>query len=119
MNKEPYDAGDPKKVQAAKRKAKSVDERMQRGIMRICQDDDCRYVLNQFFNIAGPFRDTYVSDGRDDARNQGWKAAGLWWLNNALLHDPQIIAKMQSDEDSPLTVEMENDGSSSEYTDND
>jgi hypothetical protein len=107
-----YDSSDPKQVKDAKRKAAHLDLRLKNGIAKICNDAETRYALAVFLEIAGPFRDTYVTESRDDARNSGWKAAGLWWLSNALLHDPAIIGKMQADTDTPLKITgTENDRS--------
>lgn len=98
----PYDSSDPKQVKEAKRTRIILEKRVREGFQKICADRDCRYVLGQFLELAGAFRDTYVTNQRDDARNQGWRAAGLWWLSQALLHDVDIVRKLQTDEDSPL-----------------
>ena len=104
-----YDAGNTKDVKKAKAISKILSERERNGILKICNDHETRYVLARFFEEMGVFRDTYVTDARDDARNSGFKSAGLWWLTKALLHDPEIIAKLQTDDGSLLKGEQNND----------
>ena len=113
MSQEPYNAGDPKAVKAAKRKAYNMDEKMLNGITKICNDPDTRYVLAQFWEQARIFHSNFNSNPTDHAFNEGFRSAGLWWMNNALLHEPGILAKMQTDKDSPLQAVTLNDGLSS------
>lgn len=109
MSKEPYDASNPKHVKNAKQKRAHLNQRFRNGIIKIINDDDCRHVLNEFLQMTGPFRDTYVTDPRDDARNSGLRTAGLWWITNGLLHDKDFISKIQADDGSPIT-ESQDDG---------
>lgn len=99
-----YDAGNRAHVKKAKHTQKILENRFRNGILKICNDDEIRYVMAQFFDVCGPFRDHYATDSRDHARNAGWAGAGLWFLQNLLLHDPEIVRKLQEDEDSPLKV---------------
>ena len=110
MNKQdPYDSTNPKHVKAARKNRAVLDERFSNGIVKILNDKDCRHVLKQFFDQAGPFRDSFSTDPYQHAHNAGWKSAGLWWINNGLLHDPAFISKIQADDGSPI-MESQDDG---------
>ena len=114
-----YDAGDPKAVNKAKQKAYAMDERLANGFIKMCGDPDTRFVLAAFLDQAKCFNDAFVPDPYSHAHNAGWKSAGLWFLNNALLHDPQIVGKMQADKDSPLKAESTHDRLTSDDPDSD
>lgn len=109
MTAKTYDNSDPKQVKSAKQLAKILRNREKNGIIKICNDPEIRYVLGLFLNEVGVFRDTYLTDGRDDARNSGFRSAGLWWLTRVLLHDPAIISKLQADDGSPILKGEQND----------
>lgn len=113
MTDKTYDAGSTEDVRKAKRTAKILDNRERNGILKMTDDPEIRYVLSAFLDFAGPFRDTYVSDARDDARNSGIRSAGLWWLSKLLLHDPEILRKLEQDDDSPLKGRIDDDTESS------
>lgn len=115
---EPYDASNPKHVKAARKNRAVLDERMANGLAKIVADKDSRYVLKAFLEMAGPFRDTYVTDGRDDARNRGWQGAALWWINNGLLSDRDFVSKLQDDDGSPI-MESQDDGHTNDNPDSD
>jgi len=94
-----YDAGDPKNVKDAKRKAYHLNEKIQNGIAKICNDPECRLVLAAFLDEANIFQTNFNSNATDHAYNEGFRSAGLWWLGKALLHDGQIMGKIQTDKD--------------------
>lgn len=106
-----YDAGNPKDVKQAKKLQALLDERFENGMRKICNDVEIRAVLSRFFDEAGIFRDEPSVPTPDFAfehgRNSGRRSAGLWWLEQALLHDPDIIGKLKADEDSPIRVKQE------------
>jgi hypothetical protein len=104
-----YDAGDPKAVNKARQKAYSIDERLANGFTKMCDDPDCRFVLAAFLDQARVFHSNFHSNPTDHAFNEGFRNGGLWFLNNALLHDPLIVGKMQADKDSPLKAEGTHD----------
>lgn len=95
-----YDSSDPEKVKDAKRLAYHLNEREANGFAKICNDPDCRYVLSMFLEQANIFHSAFHSNPTDHAFNEGYRNAGLWWMNKALLHDGEIMAKIQADKDS-------------------
>lgn len=103
---EQYDSTNPKHVKKAKKTAKVIEDRLANGILKICNDRDCRAVLARFFDEAGIFRDTPQIPTPDHAfehgRNAGRRSMGLWWLEQTLLQDVDIIGKLRADEFSPL-----------------
>jgi hypothetical protein len=107
---EPYDAGNPEHVRNAKKTAKILQQKMQNGFVKICDDPDTRFVLNEFFKIVGPLRDAFTPDPYQHAHNAGWKSAGNWWFEKALLHDPDILRKIAIDDGSLLNTGSQDDG---------
>lgn len=95
-----YDSSDHKKVKDAKSLAYHLNEREANGIAKICNDPDCRYVLAQFLEQSLIFHSAFNPNPTEHAFNEGHRNAGLWWLNKALLHDPEIMGKIQADKDS-------------------
>ena len=108
-----YDSSNPKDVKNAKARAYHLDEREANGIAKICSDPDCRFVLSNFFDMAKLFSANFHPNPTDHAFNEGYRNAGLYWLNKALLHDPQIMVKIQQDKDRN-NKENENDGRSTD-----
>ena len=110
-NEQQQDIGNPKDVKSAKKIQKLIDERFSNGMRKICDDVEIRCVLDAFFKEVGVFHDEPMIPTPDFAyehgRNAGKKGAGLWWLEQALLHDPDIIGKMKADEDSPIRVKKQ------------
>lgn len=104
-----YNTGDPKEVNKARQKAYAMDERMANGFAKICNDPDCRFVLASFLDQARVFHSAFNPNPTEHAFNEGFRNGGLWFLNNALLHDPLIVGKMQADKDSPLKAEGDHD----------
>lgn len=108
-----YDSGEAKDVKKAKKQAKVLEDRFKRGMQKICQDVECRYVLAQFFDEAKVFHPDRAIPTPDHVfehgRDSGMRQAGLWWMTHALLHDPEIIGKLQQDTDSPLKAMTEED----------
>lgn len=100
MTKEkPYDSSDPKQVNKAKQKAYSLQEKLSNGIAKICNDPECRFVLQTFFEEAKIFHSNFNPNPTEHAFNEGYRSSGLWWLSLALLHDPSIVSKIQHDKD--------------------
>lgn len=118
MSKPTYNSGENKDVKKAKGLSKILREKERNGLLKICHDDDCRYVLGQFLELAGVFRDNFVVEPRQDAHNAGFRSAGLWWLSRVLLHDKDIIGKLQSDDGSPVS-KGEPDDDDEQHSDND
>lgn len=116
MNNQPYDSGDPKAVKKAKQRAYHLDEREANGIAKICNDPDCRFVLSNFFDMAKLFSANFHPNPTDHAFNEGYRNAGLYWLNKALLHDPEIMRKIQADKDSNQKAGKNNDNGSNSDT---
>lgn len=113
-----YDAGDSKSVKDAKRRAYHLNERLANGFSKICNDPDCRYVLATFLEQSNVFHTAFHSNPTDHAYNEGFRNGGLWWLNNALLQDKEIMGKIQADKE--LTEKAENnDRPNSDDTDSD
>ena len=108
-----YNTSEPKDVKNAKARAYHLDEREANGISKICNDPDCRFVLSNFFDLAKLFSANFHPNPTDHAFNEGYRNAGLYWLNKALLHDPQIMVKIQQDKDRN-NKENENDGRSTD-----
>ncbi|MDX9690542.1 MAG: hypothetical protein RBT70_08820 [Alphaproteobacteria bacterium] len=94
-----YDSSNPEAVKDAKRKAYHLNEREANGIAKICNDPDCRFVLASFLEQANIFHTAFNPNPSEHAFNEGYRNAGLWWLNKALLHDKEIMAKIQADKD--------------------
>lgn len=94
---EPYDSSDPKQVKKARQKAYAIDERMNNGIAKICNDPDCRFVLAAFFEEANMFHSNFNANPTQHAFNEGFRSSGLWWLTKALLNDKNILSKMEHD----------------------
>lgn len=94
-----YDAGNPDDVKDAKTLAHILKQREQNGFAKICADSDCRFVLAKFFEHTLIFNNAFHSNPTDHAFNEGTRNAGLWWLNKALLHDGDIMSKIQADKD--------------------
>ncbi len=94
-----YDSSDPKDVKNAKARAHHLMEREANGIIKICQDPDSRYVLSNFLETARVFQPCFDQVPTQHAYNEGFRNAALFWLNKALLHDPQIMVKIQQDKD--------------------
>lgn len=109
MTAKTYDNSDPKQVKSAKQLAKILRNREKNGIIKICNDPEIRYVLSQFFDATGVFRDTFSQVPTQHAFNDGQRNAGLWWLTKVLLHDPAIISKLQADDGSPILKGEQND----------
>lgn len=107
---QPYDAGDTKQVKKAKQSARILKDRMKRGLLKMAEDKDIRYVLSTFLHDAGVFRPTFSQVPTQHAYNDGFRNGGLWWVTNLLLHDPQIISKLQTDDGSALKQEQSDDG---------
>ena len=103
------DAGNPKNVQNAKDRAYHLDEREANGILKICNDHDCRFVLATFLEQANLFHSAFNPNPTEHAYNEGFRNAGLWWMNKALLHDPQIMGKIQADKARNRKAEEEHD----------
>lgn len=108
-----YDASNPKDVENAKERAYHLDEREHNALVKMCNDADIRHVLNTFFEQSLIFHSAFNPNPTDAAYNEGFRNGGLWWLNKALLHDPQIMSKIQSDKDRNQKAETDNDRSSS------
>lgn len=104
-----YDAGNEKDVQNADDRAYHLTEREANGITKICNDPDCRYVLAQFLEQALVFHNAFNPNPTEHAYNEGFRNGGLWWLNKALLHDPQIMSKIQTDKELNRKAEKTND----------
>jgi hypothetical protein len=100
--KKPYDSGDPKDVAKAKRDRKFLDNRIRNAIVKMGQDPDIRYLLATFLEEARVFAPTFTPIPTQHAFNDGFRSAGLFWVQKVLLHDPTLINKLQTDEDSPL-----------------
>ena len=111
-----YDAGNPDKVKDAQRDAYHLTQRETNGILKICNDRDCRYVLAQFLEQSLVFANAFHSNATDHAFNEGFRNGGLWWLNKALLHDPEIMRKIQADKDSNQKAGKNNDNGSNSDT---
>jgi len=94
-----YDNSNPEDVRNAKDRAYHLNEREANGIAKICNDPDCRYVLAQFLESAGIFHTNFNAVPTEHAFNEGFRNGGLWWLNKALLHDTQIMSKIQADKE--------------------
>lgn len=110
MTKERYDAGDNKSVKKAKRESRILKDRMKNGILKMAADKDIRFVLASFLNDAGVFRQTFSQVPTQHAYNDGFRNGGLWWITNLLLHDPEIISKLQTDDGSALNKGQSDDG---------
>lgn len=110
MKKERYDAGDNKQVKKAKQVSRVLKDRMKRGLLKMAEDKDIRYVLSTFLNDAGVFRPTFSQVPTQHAYNDGFRNGGLWWVTNLLLHDPAIISKLQTDDGSALRQGQSDDG---------
>lgn len=108
-----YNAGDKDSVKDADRRAYHLREREYNGIVKICSDPDSRYILAQFLEQALVFSNAFNSNPTDHAYNEGFRNGGLWWLNKALLHDPQIMSKILSDKDKNQKAGKEYDNGSS------
>lgn len=104
----PYNSGDKVQVKEARQKAAALGDRFAKGMQKITNDPECRFVLKAFLDIAKPMSDTYMRESRDHAHAAGWAGAGWWWMQNALLHDPHFIGKLQTDDGLP-TLESQND----------
>lgn len=104
-----YDASNPEDVKDAKHRAYHLNEREHNGFVKICNDPDCRLVLDNFFEMARVFSNAFNSNPTDHAYNEGFRNAGLYWLNKALLHDPNIMSKIQADKDSNRKAGKEHD----------
>lgn len=94
-----YDASNPKDVQNAKDRAYHLNEREANGISKICNDPDCRFVLNMFLEQSLVFANAFNPNPTEHAYNEGFRNGGLWWLTKALLHDPQIMSRIQADKE--------------------
>lgn len=92
-----YDSGDPKEVKKAKQRASSIDEKLANGFVKICSDPETRLVLSNFLETARVFTTAFHNNPTEHAYNEGYRNAGLWFLTNALLHDSDIVSKMQQD----------------------
>jgi len=103
---EQYDSSNIKHVKKAKKRAKLIEEKMARGMVKICEDKDIRFVINAFFDEVGIFRDEPRVETPDyiyeHGRNAGLKSAGNWWLTQALLNDREIISKLEQDKEENL-----------------
>lgn len=113
-----YDSGNSKDVKDAKRRAYHLNEREANGFLKICNDPDCRHVLARFLEDANIFHSAFNANATDHAYNEGFRNAGLWWLNKALLHDSGIMGKIQSDKELSEKAEN-NDRSNDDDTDSD
>ena len=113
-----YNSGDKESVKDADRRAYHLREREHNGIVKICNDPDCRYVLAQFLEQGLVFNSAFNSNPTDHAYNEGFRNGALWWLNKALLHDPQIMGKIQTDKDLNKKTGKEYDNGSSSSDDN-
>lgn len=114
-----YDSSNPDDVKDAKNRAYHLDEREHNGFAKICNDPDCRFVLANFLEQARVFSNAFNSNATDHAFNEGFRNAGLYWLNKALLHDPQIMSKIQSDKDRNKKAGKEHDNGNSGSSDSD
>lgn len=94
-----YDASNPDHVKDAKRRAYHLNEREHNAFVKMCNDPDLRYLLNTFIEHANVFHSTFNQNPSEHAFNEGFRNGGLWWLNKALLHDRDILSKIQSDKD--------------------
>ena len=104
-----YDAGNEKDVQNADDRAYHLNEREANGFAKICNDPDCRFVLAQFFDQSLLFHSAFNPNPTEHAYNEGYRNQGLWWLNKALLHDPQIMSKIQADKERTQKAEEQHD----------
>lgn len=112
-----YNAGNPDDVKDADRRAYHLREREANGIAKICNDSDCRYVLAQFLEQGLVFGNAFHSNPTDHAYNEGFRNGALWWLNKALLHDPQIMSKIQADKELNQKSGKNNDDRNSSISD--
>lgn len=108
-----YDSSNPDDVKDAKNRAYHLNEREHNGFVKICNDPDTRFVLDIFLEQARVFSNAFNSNPTDHAFNEGFRNAGLYWLNKALLHDPQIMSKIQADKDKNQKAGKEHDNGSS------
>jgi hypothetical protein len=101
MENEPYNSDDPKKVKKAKQDARFLEDKKRRGILHICENSDARYVLSLFFEEARIWHaDSKIQTPDhvfEHGREAGLRQAGLWWLTNTLLYDPELVSKINSD----------------------
>ena len=104
-----YDSGDPKAVKKAKQRAYTLEEKLSNGFVKICNDPETRLVLATFLEFSRVFNSTFNSNPTDHAFNEGIRNGGLWFLNNALLNDKDIVAKMQHDKDLEEKADTVND----------
>lgn len=108
-----YNAGNHDDVKDGKSLAKILELRERNGIVKICNDPDCRYALAQFLEAAKVFSNAFNSNPTDHAFNEGFRNAGLYWLNKALLHDADIMSKIQADKDSTQKLGKKDDNGNS------
>ena len=94
-----YDSGNKAQVKSARKRAKYLEGKMHNGFVKICNDPETRYVLGMFLDQAHVFADCFHPNPTDHAYNDGFRNAGLWWLNGALLHDPDIMGKLKRDDE--------------------
>lgn len=107
---EPYDSTSPKQVKAAKRDAKILGNKLRNGLIKIMDDPDTRHLLATFLHEAKVFAPTFSPDPHQHAFNEGFRNSGLWWVTKLLLADPASIARLVTDQDSPMKVENNDDG---------
>jgi len=104
-----YDYGDAKAVKKAKQRSYTLEEKLANGFVKICNDPETRYVLSVFLDFARIFNSTFNQNPTEHAYNEGIRNAGLWFLNNALLNDKDIIAKMRYDTEYEDKADILND----------
>lgn len=106
-----YDSSNKKHVKDAKKQQKILEERFKNGMEKICSNPETRYVLDAFFQEVGVFHDEPMFQTPDHVfehgRSAGKRSAGLWWLKQALLHDPDIIGKLEADKNDPVHIYTE------------
>jgi len=97
--------GDPDQVKQAAKTVKVLDERTRNGIIKMVNDPDCLYVLESFLADARVFNDNFHPDPYENAFNGGFRSSGLWWLSKVMLHAPQFLTTMSTDNDSPMKAQ--------------
>lgn len=107
MGKDKYDAGNPAHVKNAKRDRMIAENKFSNGMIKICNDPETRHVMAAFLEEARVFQSCFTDIPTQHGYNEGFRNGGLWWLNKALLHDPDIIGKLQRDDDSPVASSQE------------